>query len=215
MIITPKMAAEIAAHEGIVLEAYKDSVGVWTWGVGVTTASGHSVERYIDKPQSMERVIEVFQWLLAEKYLPSVERAFAGHTLTEAQLTAALSFHYNTGAIQRASWVRHWKAGKIKAARKSFMAWKKPAAIIPRRKAECDLFFDGKWHSRGRAVVYPVSKPRYTPNWGKGRSVDVLSLLSPTQTQPKPDYDPQSPHSGIFAGLLALWNAISKRGGER
>lgn len=31
----------------------------------------------------------------------------------------------------------------------------------------------------------------------------------------KPDYDPQSPHSGIFAALLALFKAISKRGGER
>ena len=33
MKITPKIAGEILTHESIVLEAYKDSADVWTWGV--------------------------------------------------------------------------------------------------------------------------------------------------------------------------------------
>jgi len=41
--ITKLIAAELAAHEGIVVEAYRDTVGVWTWGIGVTSRSGHKV----------------------------------------------------------------------------------------------------------------------------------------------------------------------------
>ena len=53
-IITVKIAQEIVSHEAIVREAYKDSVGVWTWSVGITNASGHKVfPRYKDNPQSL------------------------------------------------------------------------------------------------------------------------------------------------------------------
>lgn len=200
MKITPRIAAEIAGHEGIVLEAYRDSVNVWTWGVGVTSASGHSVERYKDNPQTLERVIEVFQWLLTEKYLPAVERAFRGYPLTESQLAGALSFHWNTGAIERASWVKHWKAGNIAAAKKSFMDWKRPAEIIPRRRAERDLFFDGKWHGGGMATVYPVRKPSYTPHWSQGRRVNVLDALS----APKAAAAQEVPSQGFMAALVAM-----------
>ena len=97
--ITPRIAAELIAHEGIVREAYKDSVGVWTWSIGVTDASGHLVGRYKDNPQSLERCFEIFEWLLRTRYLPAVQEAFAGHELKEHELGGALSFHYNTGAI--------------------------------------------------------------------------------------------------------------------
>lgn len=39
--LTPRIVAAIAHEEGLVLEAYRDSVGVWTWALGVTNASGH------------------------------------------------------------------------------------------------------------------------------------------------------------------------------
>ncbi|MGI9481201.1 MAG: lysozyme [Hyphomicrobiales bacterium] len=82
---------------------------------------------------------------MRNKYAPAVEDVFQGHALTEAQFGAALSFHYNTGGIRRASWAKLWKAGQIAAARKAFMNWSKPKSIIKRRKAERDLFFDGRW----------------------------------------------------------------------
>lgn len=62
--ITPRIALELIVHEGIVTEAYKDSVGVWTWSVGVTDASGHTVfPRYKDRPQPLEHCIGVYLWL--------------------------------------------------------------------------------------------------------------------------------------------------------
>lgn len=176
--ITVKAMQEIIAHESIVLEAYKDSVGIWTWGVGVTNRSGHKVfPRYKDKPQTVARVIEVFEWLLREKYAPDVYRAFKGKELTEAQFTAALSFHYNTGAIRRASWVKSFMAGDTAKARAQIMNWTKPKELYKRRRAERDLFFDGKWTGDGKVTVFKVRKPSYQPSWSSARRIDVTCDL--------------------------------------
>lgn len=172
--LNAKMACELADHESIVLEAYKDSKGIWTWGIGVTDRSGHGVLRYKDNPQTVERVIEIYLWLLAEKYIPDVVRAFAGYKLTPEQFTAAVSFHYNTGAIGKATWVKLWKAGKIAEAKASFMTWTKDKELIGRRTKECNLFFDGRWTTDGLINVIPVRKPAYTPNFGKQYLVDCM-----------------------------------------
>lgn len=178
MKITSRIAQEIVSHEAIVPEAYKDSVGVWTWSVGITNASGHTVHpRYLDNPQTLERCLEVFIWVLETNYAPAVRSAFSGHELTEAQFGAALSFHYNTGAIARATWVKSWKAGRIDDARRQIMDWSKPPEIIPRREKERDLFFDGVWTSDGLATVYQVSKPSYQPDWGSAERVDIGPIL--------------------------------------
>ena len=177
MKLTAKAAAFVAAKEGLVLEAYKDSKGIWTWALGVTDASGHDVHpRYQDKPQTIERCLEVSLWLMEQKYLPAVARAFAGHNLTEAQLAAALSFHWNTGSILTASWVKLWKAGELAQARRSFLSWNKPKEIIARREAEAALMFDGKWPAL-ICPVYPVKKPSYTPDWGKAQRIDLLPII--------------------------------------
>jgi lysozyme len=176
--LTAKVVAELIAHEAIVEECYKDSKGIWTWSVGVTNASGHRIHPdYLDKPQSTRICLEIFIQLLRDKYVPAVEAAFAGHPLTEAQFAGALSFHYNTGAIKTADWVRKWKAGDIAGAKNDIMNWRKPPEIIPRREKERDLFFDGKWSQDGKATVYPVRKPSYSPNFSAGKRVDVNTDL--------------------------------------
>lgn len=180
--ITAKVAMELLHHEAIVQEAYRDSVGVWTWGVGVTDASGHLVGRYKDNPQPIARCLGVFVWLLREKYAPAVREAFNGHALTEAQFASALSFHYNTGAIGRASWVASFKAGDLAKASEQFMDWRRPAEIVPRRRAERDLFFHGKWTQDGTTTVWPVRKPSYTPDWRNGRKVNITADLQAALT---------------------------------
>lgn len=176
--ITERIMLEILEHEGIVLEAYKDSVGVWTWGAGVTDKSGHGVKRYIDKPQTIRRVLEVYEWLLRMRYLPQVLAAFSPMQLTESQLGGALSFHWNTGAIGRADWVQSAKAGKMDQARREIMNWSTPKEIIGRRKLERALFFDGQWSSDGIVTVYQrVRKPSYTPDWSSAKQVDIRDDL--------------------------------------
>lgn len=174
--LTARIAAEIAAHEAIVRQAYKDSVGVWTWSVGLTSATGHDVKRYIGKPASLEQCLAVYAWAL-NNYAEAVRAEFAGHEMTEAQFGAALSFHWNTGAIRSASWPDHWKAGKMDAARSSFMSWRKPSSIIGRREAEAALLFDGVWHGNGLVPEYGVTANN-TPDWKSRKLVDVRPALA-------------------------------------
>lgn len=170
------VAMEVCTHEGLVRQAYKDSVGVWTWGPGITDTSGHRVKRYINNPQTMERCLEVYLWLL-DKYADDVKAAFAGSILTKAQFAAALSFHWNTGQIKKASWVAQWKSGRVDSARGSFMAWKKPKEIIGRRKKERDLFFDGKWSSDGKVTEFTRVRSNGTPDWSSAKRVDIRPAL--------------------------------------
>jgi GH24 family phage-related lysozyme (muramidase) len=175
--IDEKSALEIISHEAIIRQAYKDSKGIWTWGPGITSASGHSVERYIGNPQPMERVLEVFLWLLNTKYVPDVLQAFEGVTLTRAQFTAAVSFHWNTGAIKRASWVKSFKEGKKLLAFEQFLLYKRPPEIIARRKRERDLFFENKWHNDGRATEFTQVNRKGYPVWSSAKKVDVRPML--------------------------------------
>lgn len=175
--LTQRSALELVGHEAIVREMYLDSVRVPTWGIGVTTASGHAVERYKDNPQSIEKCIAVFLWLIENKYMPDVLVAFKGHVLKEHELAAAVSFHYNTGAIKRATWVKSFLAGRKIDARAQFMNWNKPPEIKARRAAERDLFFDAKWAGDGKATLYAVSKPSYHPNWRSAKRIDIRADL--------------------------------------
>lgn len=175
--LTPRAVAFVAGEEGLVREAYLDSENVWTWALGVTNASGHLVfPRYRDNPQPLDACVEVSIWLMRKRYLPLVASAFHGHALAEHQLAAALSFHWNTGAIGRASWVKSFLAGDIAKARSEFMQWRNPVSIIERRRRELDLFFEGKWPAKlGRVPVWRVAKPSYRP---KGSTpVELLPVI--------------------------------------
>ena len=177
MLITPRIALEIVSHEAIVRQAYKDSVGVWTWLVGLTSATGHDVTRYIGKPATMERCLDVFVWAL-NNYAEAVRAEFKGHTLSEEQFGAALSFHWNTGAIRSATWPDLWKRGELDAARASFMSWKKPPEILDRRKKEAALLFDGKWSADGTVTEYTRVRASGTPDWGSAVKVDIANTLA-------------------------------------
>lgn len=175
--ITARTAAELAGHEALVREWYRDSKGIGTWGIGVTNASGHNVDRYKDNPQTLDHCLAIYAWLLLTGYAPDVRKAFAGHDLNEAQFAAALSFHYNTGKILTASWPKLWMAGDIAAARRSFMEWRNPPEIVPRREKERDLFFDGIWSGDGKVRVLGVRKPSYQPDFSGKERIDALPIL--------------------------------------
>ena len=174
--LTPRIVTEILAHEGLVTEAYRDSQGIWTWSVGITDASGHRVGRYRDNPQPLARCLEVFIWLLESRYLPPVIAALGGHDPAEHELAGALSFHYNTGAIARAEWLRRFLAGERDEARRAFMAWCRPREIVSRRRRERDLFFDARWTGDGSCLTYQVAKPAYRPVGG--RRVEIRNALA-------------------------------------
>lgn len=192
--ITTDVALEVLSHEAIVRQAYKDSVGVWTWSVGLTNASGHNVERYIDNPQPLDRCLEVYLWAL-DNYADDVRERFKGHTLTEAQFAAALSFHWNTGSILTASWVAAFLAGDMADAERRFMLWKNPPEIIPRRQKEADLLFRGVWSNDGTATEYTRVTSSYSPVWSSAIKVDAASIIAAKlgETDPLDEITPGKP----------------------
>ena len=181
--IPTKILCEIAAHEGVVLQTYLDSVGVETWGVGITAASGHGVKRYIDNPQTIEHVFAIFEWSVRTRYLPDVLDAFKGHTLLEHELAGALSFHYNTGGIHAATWVDTFLDGDRDEAKVQFMWWTKNKELIGRREAERDLFFDAEWKGTTTIQQYDVNDALKPVN---PKPVDISALIGEIAENPWP-----------------------------
>lgn len=178
-ILTARAALELAGHEALVREWYVDSGGVGTWGIGVTNASGHMVDRYRNNPQTIQRCLEVFLWLIHMRYMEDVVKAFPDHELSEQQLAAALSFHYNTGAIRHTDWPRLFLAGQVEEARHFLEThYLNNGLLAKRRHAEAALFFDGVWSGNGRVLVYPVLKPSYRPDFSHAQSVDMTADMN-------------------------------------
>ncbi|MBG6172679.1 GH24 family phage-related lysozyme (muramidase) [Labrenzia sp. EL_208] len=210
--VTLREALFVAGKEGLVRETYKDSVGVETWGYGVTSKSGHSVGRYNGKKASYEKCAEIYAWLL-ERYLADVLEAFEGHELTAYQRTAALSFHWNTGAIKTASWVAAWKAGDTAEARERFMRWNKPKEIIERRETERDLFFNAAWPAAlrdpsrlGKVTVLEYTRVRSsgTPDWGSAKRVNVTPHFKAAMKRLEDPKATTKPSKVPVAGALTL-----------
>lgn len=216
MKLTERMVLEVAQHEAIVTQAYLDSVGVLTWAMGVTNASGHKVDRYVGNPQPLQTCLDVSVWLL-QKYLDEVVAAFAPMKLTESQAGGALAFHWNTGAIKTATWVKDVKRGDMAAARKSFMLWNKPPEIVGRRTKERDLFFDGKWTYDGATTVITGVTAAMKPNWKIAKrqniSKEVNRALGGTSddngigVKPTPTPDPTLPTAP--GGATNLFQALA------
>ncbi len=80
-----------------------------------------------------------------ERYAAEVERALGLAPTTQSQFDALVSFHYNTGAISRATLTKHHRAGDHETAAREFGRWiynnRKPlAGLVNRRRAEAALY---------------------------------------------------------------------------
>lgn len=223
---------EIASHEGIVNTPYKDSVGVWTVGIGHTASAGAPDPSKVRGEYTIPEIMGIFALDIA-KFEKRVNAAFT-RPLTQEQFDAALSFDFNTGAINRATWVKRFNAGEIGGAKKSFMDWRKPKEIIPRRAKERDLFFDGKYSSNGSATMYPATEAGRVL-WNRGQRVDVIAILAAKKAPPAPAspspaptgvyddnvlltcYKPAAPapdpsKAGFWASLFAILLRLFKKG---
>ena len=142
---------------------------------------------------ALRDVFDLFRRDIA-KYEAGVNRALKVK-VTQAQFDALVSFHYNTGAIGKASFVKKLNAGDVIGAAAGMMAWSKPASIIDRRKAEQKLFAKG---------IYPTGT---VPVWkvdGNGRVIwkparrltkdQVLALLDGPVAAPHVSKTPKTEH---------------------
>ncbi|WP_210246271.1 lysozyme [Aureimonas fodinaquatilis] len=190
--------AELAGHEGIVTSRYKDSVGVWTVGVGHTKPAGPPDPAKDTRTYEVQELIELFRKDVA-KYESDVLRAVKVH-LTQTQFDALVSFHYNTGGIANAQLTKSLNAKNFKLAGEQFMGWSKPAEIIPRRQKEQKLFQSGVYSNNGMANVYPASSSGAV-QWGKGTRIDVLKMLETNASTSPPSNPDNSGVSGPNDGV--------------
>lgn len=81
-------------------------------------------------------------------YSQEVARALGGAPTSQAEFDALVSFHYNTGAIARATLTKHHRAGRKSAATAEFARWNRAAGnilpgLVNRRRAEAALYSQG------------------------------------------------------------------------
>ncbi len=130
-------------RDGLV-EAYPDpgtGGDPWTIGWGAT---GTGIERgtvwtVAECDARLERDLA--------RYAADVARAIGDAPVTQAQFDAMVSFHYNTGAIARATLTRRHCGGDHAGARAEFARWNMAGGrvmrgLVRRREAEARLYQD-------------------------------------------------------------------------
>jgi lysozyme len=129
MKISREGLALIKRWEGCRLEAYQDSVGVWTIGYGITTNAGLGV---IKKGMRITQA-QADDMLLAAlaKYEKTVQDSFKRNP-TQAQYDAAVSLCYNIGqaGFAKSSVVRRFNSGDITGAADAFLMWNKAGGKV-------------------------------------------------------------------------------------
>ncbi len=194
-------------HEGIVPGPYLDSAGVWTFGIGHTAAAGAPEPAKMKRgmPANLDAALtEVFAVFRRDlvKYEAAVSKALPN--VKQHEFDAAVSFHYNTGAIGRASWVKRLAAGDAAGAARGIMDWRKPPEIIKRREAERDLLLLGKYPT-GAITVWSVTEAGKVI-WRPVRSIPAADALAMLKGAPEPEQKPAKP--GWLAALIKAIAAI-------
>lgn len=180
----------IAREEAVVLGSYKDSGGVWTIGIGHTASAG------APKPSpgmklSLHEVIELFRHDIV-KYEAGVNKAVKV-ALAQHEFDALVSFHYNTGAIARASLTKALNKGDRAKAAANFMAWthdngRVVKGLVDRRARERAMFESGDY---GNVATVPV----FDKFPGKARIVSTKTIFEPSTDEPIAP-DDAAPHGG-------------------
>jgi lysozyme len=134
--------ATLREREGCKLEAYQDSVGCWTIGVGHTAAAGPP------EPCAGMVITQEEADLLFDEDLDEYEecvRDTITEPMTQAQFDAFVSICFNIGqsAFAGASFVLLFNTDDIPACADAILWWDKPPEIIPRRQGEYVQFLGG------------------------------------------------------------------------
>lgn len=135
----------IKDFEGLRLDAYQDSAGVWTIGYGTTSRAGVGIA-----PKRGMRITEAqaeqFLRLAVNKFVAQI-RPHITAPISENELGAFASLAYNIGpnAFIRSTALRQFNAGNKTAAADAILMWNKAGGKVlrglqRRREAERALF---------------------------------------------------------------------------
>jgi lysozyme len=156
MNVSPKCLESIAHHEGVRQKPYRDSVGLWTVGVGhlmypeqtkipVDQRGGFPLRAEDFRIFSMEEVDAILRADLA-RFERGVS-SFCPVALTQGQFDALVSFSFNVGlgTLQRSTLRQKVLRGDMEAAADEFLKYNKAGGKVlkgldTRRKDERAMF---------------------------------------------------------------------------
>lgn len=136
--------ALIKRFEGLKLQSYQDSVGVWTIGYGTTRINNAPVTEgmTIIKAEAEKYLLED----LNTKFVPLVQRAVRA-LITQSMFDALCCFTYNVGGgnLNKSTLLKDLNASKYLDSAAGFLQWTKAGGVellglVKRRTAEKDLF---------------------------------------------------------------------------
>lgn len=152
--------AVLIAREGRRLKAYRDSVGVWTIGIGVTTIAGRPVTAGMTITSAeCDRLFAV----TVARTVAAVNRGLKV-AVPQHVFDALVSVCYNIGVgtptpkpgqnpgFLGCTFLKRLNAGDTAGARDAILMWRIPAAIVTRRQAEAEQL----------VTPYAIALPRAT-----------------------------------------------------
>lgn len=200
---------DIMSHEGICLDPYLDSVGVWTIGIGQTKSD--DIDPRTVGRLTIEQSVDLFKRKI-KQYTDAVDALKLD--LTQYQYDALTSLCYNFGPGNLRQLCRGRSIAQIGEA---IMLYTKPPEITERRRKEQRLFKTGVYsNTTGKVLVFPVVNNR--PRYKDGYYVDVRPYF---EAAPKPTISPvptekpvpvsQPAQSSWLASLLSAIASIFRR----
>jgi lysozyme len=174
MKLSKQGAMELTGHEAIVQTRYRDTKNIWTIGVGHTKAAGDPDPAAYTEVMPLKEVFKLFHKDM-QNYADDVNAALKV-PVSQTEFDALVSFHFNTGGINKASLVKSINAGDKKTAAKQFLNWKKPPEVMGRRKKEQKLFAEGTYSNGGKAKLVPADANGKVM-WSKGKTIDLAKEL--------------------------------------
>lgn len=191
-----KGLAAIVKSEGVVPAPYIDPVGVWTFGIGHTAMSGEPDPAKMPRgmPDDVDAAIryafDLFKRRI-RKYEDEVAQAVRV-PLSQHEFDALVSFHFNTGAISRASATDYLNNGNREEAARRLTLYNKGRVngqlvvlegLVRRREEERRMFLYGDYPTE-RAPVWRVDADnKYRGAIASLTPAEVVALLEPASRQ--------------------------------
>ncbi len=203
MQISSRGMIDILSHEGICLDAYLDSVGVWTIGAGQTKSD--DIDPRAVGRLTIEKAIDLFKKKI-KQYTDAVDALRLD--LTQYQYDALSSACYNFGPGNLRTLCRGRTIAQIGEA---LMLYTKPPEIRERRQKEQTLFKTGKYsNTDGKILVFPVEN--HKPVYRKGYMIDVRPYFdAPIVVTPSiaPPVKPAAPATPPAPPAKSWWDTLT------
>ncbi len=169
MQVSAKGLIDIISHEGICLEPYLDSVGVWTIGIGQTKSDG--IDPQHSPPLTLQQAVDLFKHKIGQYTAAVDDVAKLGNlTFNQFQYDALSSACYNFGGGNLHMLCRHRTVEQIGNA---LMLYTKPPEITARRRGEQMLYQHDIYSNHdGMVLLFPVTANHH-PDYHHGKMMDI------------------------------------------